>query len=44
LFDPGSQVSVIAATGESAIIPGFIFILWVQKHLARGLTMGALNE
>jgi len=44
LFDPGSQVSLIAATGISAIIPGFIFILWVQKHLARGLTMGALKE
>ncbi|OED44208.1 sugar ABC transporter permease [Chromatiales bacterium (ex Bugula neritina AB1)] len=44
LFDPGSQVSVIAATGTSAIIPAFIFILLVQKHLVRGLTMGALKE
>lgn len=44
LFDSGSQVSLIAATGISTIIPGFVFILWVQKHLARGLTMGALKE
>ena len=44
LFDPGSQVSLIAATGISTIIPGFIFILCLQKHLARGLTMGALKE
>lgn len=44
LFDPGSQVGLIAATGTSAIIPGFIFILLVQKYLVRGLTMGALKE
>lgn len=44
LFDPGSQVNLIAATGTSAIIPGFIFILFVQKYLVRGLTMGALKE
>ena len=44
LFDPGSQVNLIAATGISSIIPGFIFILFVQKYLVRGLTMGALKE
>jgi len=44
LFDAGSQVNLIAATGTSAIIPGFIFILLVQKYLVRGLTMGALKE
>ena len=44
LFDPGSQVNLIAATGTSAIIPGFIFIILVQKYLVRGLTMGALKE
>ena len=44
LFDPGSQVGLIAATGTSAIIPGFIFILLVQKYLVRGLTMGAIKE
>lgn len=43
LFDAGSQVSLIAATGTSAIIPGFIFILLAQKYLVRGLTMGALK-
>ena len=44
LFDPGSQTHLIAATGVSAIIPGFIFIFLVQKYLVRGLTMGAIKE
>ncbi len=43
LFDAGSQVNLIAATGMSAIIPGFLFILLVQRYLVRGLTMGALK-
>ncbi len=43
LFDAGSQVSLIAATGTSALVPGFIFILLVQRYLVRGLTMGALK-
>ena len=29
-----------AALSTASIIPGFIFILLVQKHLVRGLTMG----
>ena len=43
LFDAGSQINLIAAAGTSAIIPGFIFILLVQKYLVRGLTMGSLK-
>ncbi|TIS76981.1 MAG: carbohydrate ABC transporter permease, partial [Mesorhizobium sp.] len=27
-----------------SIIPAFIFILLVQKHLVRGLTMGSLKQ
>lgn len=44
LYDPGSQVPVIAAAGMSAIVPAFVFIFIVQKHLARGLTMGAMKD
>ena len=32
------------ALGTAAIIPGFIFILLVQKNLVRGLTLGSLKE
>lgn len=34
----------ITALGTSAIIPSFIFILLVQRHLVRGLTLGSLKE
>jgi multiple sugar transport system permease protein len=34
----------ITALGTSAIIPSFIFILMVQKHLVRGLTLGSLKD
>jgi multiple sugar transport system permease protein len=34
----------ITALGTSAIIPSFIFILLVQKHLVRGLTLGSLKD
>lgn len=34
----------ITALGTSAIVPSFIFILLVQKHLVRGLTLGSLKE
>lgn len=40
----GSEWGYISALGTSAIIPGFIFILLVQKHLVRGLTLGAIKE
>ena len=29
-----------AALSTASIVPAFIFILLVQKHLVRGLTMG----
>ena len=34
----------IAALGTAAVIPSFIFILLVQRHLVRGLTLGSLKE
>ena len=40
----GSEWGYISALGTAAIIPGFIFILLVQNHLVRGLTMGAVKE
>ena len=40
----GSEWGFISALGTSAIIPGFIFILLVQNHLVRGLTMGAIKD
>lgn len=32
------------ALGTSALVPAFIFILLMQKHLVRGLTMGAVKN
>ena len=40
----GSEWGFISALGTAAIVPGFIFILLVQKHLVRGLTLGSLKE
>lgn len=40
----GSEWGYISALGTAAIVPGFIFILLVQNHLVRGLTMGALKD
>jgi multiple sugar transport system permease protein len=34
----------MAALGAASIVPAFIFILLVQKHLVRGLTMGSLKQ
>lgn len=39
-----SEWGFISALGTSAIVPSFIFILLVQKHLVRGLTMGAIKD
>ncbi|MGE3832804.1 MAG: carbohydrate ABC transporter permease, partial [Parvibaculaceae bacterium] len=36
----GSEWGFISALGTAAIVPGFIFILLVQRHLVRGLTLG----
>lgn len=40
----GTEWGFITALGTSAIIPSFIFILLVQKHLVRGLTLGSLKD
>jgi multiple sugar transport system permease protein len=40
----GNEWGFIAALGTTAIIPSFVFILFVQKHLVRGLTLGSLKE
>jgi multiple sugar transport system permease protein len=39
----GTEWGFLAALGTSAMLPVFIFVLFVQKHLVRGLTMGALH-
>jgi multiple sugar transport system permease protein len=40
----GTEWGFITALGTSAIVPSFLFILLVQKHLVRGLTLGSLKE
>lgn len=40
----GTEWGFITALGTAAIIPSFIFILLVQKHLVRGLTLGSLKD
>ena len=40
----GTAWGNMAALGAAAIIPAFIFILLVQKHLVRGLTLGSVKQ
>jgi multiple sugar transport system permease protein len=40
----GTAWGNMAALGAASIVPAFIFILLVQKHLVRGLTMGSLKQ
>lgn len=40
----GTEWGFITALGTAALVPGFIFILLVQKHLVRGLTLGSLKD
>jgi multiple sugar transport system permease protein len=40
----GNEWGYISALGMAGMIPGFIFILLVQRHLVRGLTLGSLKE
>ena len=40
----GTDWGFITALGTAAVIPSFIFILLVQRHLVRGLTLGSLKE
>jgi multiple sugar transport system permease protein len=39
----GTEWGFLAAAGSAAMIPVFVFILFVQRHLVRGLTMGAVK-
>jgi multiple sugar transport system permease protein len=40
----GTEWGLITALGSAALVPSFIFILLVQKHLVRGLTLGSLKS
>jgi multiple sugar transport system permease protein len=40
----GQLGGVVAALGTSAMVPGFVFILLVQRHLVRGLSLGAMKD
>jgi multiple sugar transport system permease protein len=40
----GTAWGNMAALGAAAMVPAFIFILLVQKNLARGLTLGSLKQ
>lgn len=40
----GTAWGKMAALGAAAMVPAFIFVLLVQKHLVRGLTMGSLKQ
>ncbi|MBX6321911.1 MAG: carbohydrate ABC transporter permease [Rhodospirillaceae bacterium] len=40
----GTEWGFITALGSAAIVPSFVFILLVQKHLVRGLTLGSLKD
>jgi multiple sugar transport system permease protein len=40
----GTEWGLITALGSAALVPSFIFILLVQRHLVRGLTLGSLKD
>lgn len=40
----GTEWGYITALGSAAMVPSFIFILLVQRHLVRGLTLGSLKD
>lgn len=39
----GTEWGALAAFGMAAMVPVFIFVLFVQRNLVRGLTMGAVK-
>jgi multiple sugar transport system permease protein len=39
----GTEWGFITALGTAALVPSFVFILLVQRHLVRGLTLGSLK-
>ena len=40
----GTAWGNMAALGAAAMLPAFVFILLVQKHLVRGLTLGSIKQ
>lgn len=40
----GTEWGFITALGTAAMLPSFLFILLVQKHLVRGLTLGSCKD
>ncbi len=40
----GTAWGNMAALGTASMVPAFLFILLVQKHLVRGLTLGSLKQ
>jgi multiple sugar transport system permease protein len=40
----GTAWGNMAALGAAAMLPAFLFILLVQRHLVRGLTLGSLKQ
>ncbi|MCE2522922.1 MAG: carbohydrate ABC transporter permease [Rhodobacteraceae bacterium] len=40
----GTAWGNMAALGAAAMIPAFLFILLVQRHLVRGLTLGSIKQ
>lgn len=40
----GTEWGFITALGSAALVPSFIFIMLVQRHLVRGLTLGSLKD
>jgi multiple sugar transport system permease protein len=40
----GTDWGYLAALSSTAMIPTLLFILFVQRHLVRGLTLGGLRE
>ncbi len=39
----GTEWGFLAAAGSAGMIPVFLFIVFVQRHLVRGLTLGAVK-
>jgi multiple sugar transport system permease protein len=40
----GTEWGFITALGSAALVPSFVFIMLVQRHLVRGLTLGSLKD
>src|SRR5262249_5463213 len=40
----GTEWGLITALGSAALVPAFLFILLVQRHLVRGLSLGSVKD